>query len=238
MNLRFNLKITLIKSYFNYVLSRKKGLEVGGPSPAFVSCLPVYKSISLVDNVIFSETNLWRSQAEAIISDKAIATKFRDQFILEATDLSSLNGRKYDFVLCSHTLEHIANPIKALIEFKSLLNKGGVIVLLLPDKRFTFDHLRPYTSFAHILSDFIQNKKESDLSHLQEILDKHDLSRDAEAGDFNNFRNRSINNTDNRCLHHHVFSLSLLNELCLYLNLEPVFNHEINPHILSVMKNN
>jgi hypothetical protein len=54
-------------------------------------------------------------------------------------------------------------------------------------------------------ADFENDTGEDDLSHVPEILDKHDLSRDAAAGSFEAFRQRCLDNVDNRCLHHHVF---------------------------------
>ncbi len=51
------------------------------------------------------------------------------------------------------------------------------------------------------------------MTHLREILSLHDLSKDPAAGDFQNFTKRSLDNTNNRCLHHHVFNENLINQM-------------------------
>jgi hypothetical protein len=42
--------------------------------------------------------------------------------------------------------------------------------LVVPDKNCTFDHLRPVTSFEHIVNDFLCNIAEDDLTRLKEVL--------------------------------------------------------------------
>ena len=42
-------------------------------------------------------------------------------------------GRKYDAVLCSHVLEHIAYPEKLLSDIRSVLNENGALVVALPN---------------------------------------------------------------------------------------------------------
>ena len=46
---------------------------------------------------------------------------------------------------------------------------------------------------------------EDDLTHLPEILEHHDLTKDLAAGSVQEFHKRSMDNLSNRCLHHHVF---------------------------------
>ncbi len=134
--------------------------------------------------------------------------------------MSCIEDSCYDFVMSSNNLEHIANPIKALKEFVRVLKSGGTIVILVPDKRFTFDHRREYTSFEHMLSDYENNTQETDLTHLPEILELHDLAMDPPAGDIENFRSRSEHNYENRCHHQHVFCEESLRKIFAYLGLE------------------
>ena len=56
-----------------------------------------------------------------------------------------------------------------------------------------------------MFNDFEQNINEDDLTHLPEILGKHDLTMDFAAGSKQDFHRRSLENFSNRCLHHHVF---------------------------------
>ena len=167
-------------------------------------------------------TTVWgdNSKKEYEWEGKAIGK----QIIAEATDLSRIPSNKYDFVLSSNNLEHVANPLKALYEFIRVIKNNGIIILLLPDKNITFDHMREYTCFSHILSDYQNEVDEHDMTHFEEILEKHDLSLDKEAGTFEQFKSRGFDNYRNRCLHHHVFSSDLLAEISNYMGLNVIYN--------------
>jgi len=160
------------------------------------------------------------------------------QYLCEATALKTIESGKYDFVLASHMLEHIANPLKALFEWKRVLKKGGFLLLVLPKKEETFDHRRPVTTFQHLLEDFEKETGEDDLTHLPEILKLHDLSRDEAAGSFKQFKARSLKNFRNRCLHHHVFDEALLRQIFNFLNLKSLFiTQAASLHLVAMAEN-
>jgi len=141
----------------------------------------------------------------------------------------------YDFLLSSHTIEHIANPIKALREWVRVVKTGGTLVLIVPHHDNLFDHRRPITTLEHLIEDFEQNTGEDDLTHLPEILAFHDLSRDPGAGDRAAFEARSRKNLENRCLHHHVFDTELVVRLLDVVGLQVKAVEPFLPyHILAV----
>lgn len=194
-----------------------KGLEIGGPSPVFTS---IYEMCEKCDDVDFSMENVWHSNKEQnyyVIEGRKLGCKY----IADATDLKVLDDEVYDFVLSSNNLEHIANPLKALKEFLRVLNKNGKLVLLLPNKKYSFDHKRNDTLFEHLLEDYYSDVAEDDLTHLDEILEKHDLSMDVPMN-YEQFKQRSLNNFHNRCLHHHVFSEKLMIEMAVFFDLKIV----------------
>lgn len=67
-----------------------------------------------------------------------------------------------------------------------------------------------------LLSQYEKNVGEDDLSTLPEILANHDLSMDLPAGDLDHFTKRSLDNFNNRCMHHYVYNDELLMEICKY----------------------
>lgn len=58
-----------------------------------------------------------------------------------------------DFIVANHVLEHLTDPLKALMEWHRILKPGGRLLLSVPDKRYTFDHRRKRTSLKHLEED-------------------------------------------------------------------------------------
>lgn len=190
-----------------------RGLEVGGPSPVFGDdgLLPVYGAAGSLDNVNFARQTAWESALQDGGEFRSHPSRPAGrQLLREATALHGVADGAYDFLLSSHCLEHVANPLAALAEWRRVVRPGGQLVLLLPDPARTFDHRRPVTTLAHLREDRERGTGEDDLTHLGEILALHDLRRDPRAGSPADFRARSQRNAENRCLHHHVFDVALL----------------------------
>jgi hypothetical protein len=92
------------------------------------------------------------------------------------------------YVVASHVLEHVANPIAALAEWYRVLHPGGIIYLVLPDRRFTWDRCRPLTTVAHMMDDYLNNQSPVDPTHVDDFpptprdhrpwrADQHSFSR-------------------------------------------------------------
>lgn len=205
------------------LISGKTGIEVGGPSLIFSrnGQFPLYDCVGSLDNCNFSEDSLWGRNSPHDGTYKFSTKKPAGrQKILEAVDLQGIPSSTYDFLLSSHTIEHIANPIKALIEWKRLIKPLGTMILVIPHKDGTFDHHRPVTAFEHLLQDYHRNTAEDDLSHLDEIMQLHDFSRDKGAPSKAYFYQRALENPYNRGLHHHVFDTALAVRLADHVGLE------------------
>ena len=70
-----------------------------------------------------------------------------------ADDLSVVEASSQDFVIASHLLEHVTDPVGTLIEWRRVIRDGGLLYLCLPDKRNTFDAPRERTSIDHVIAD-------------------------------------------------------------------------------------
>lgn len=219
----------------------KVGLELGGPSPIFRSTglLPVYPLAARVDNINFSAQTVWEGAVEEGQTYQFSRRRAPGrQWVSEASDLGQIDDSAYEFVLSSHTLEHMANPLGALAEWRRVLTPGGTLVLVVPHKDGTFDRHRPVTLLSHLVEDAAQETLETDTTHLEEILNLHDLSRDPGAGGADAFRARSLRNHENRCLHHHVFNMPLAVAAVEEVGLEVVAAEAVRPyHILVVARN-
>jgi SAM-dependent methyltransferase len=187
------------------------GLEIGGPSRFFAAggYTPVYLHASCVDNVNFAAHTRWEGRIEqgATFAFRPGAAPGR-QFVHEATALTSIQDNAYDFLLSSHMLEHSANPLKALHEWKRVLKPGGALLLVLPHKEGTFDRFRPVTPLEHMVDDFRRDVGEDDRTHLAELLQLHDLQRDPGQTSRASLEAWIEANPTNRGAHHHVFDSS------------------------------
>lgn len=193
--------------WYRSLMAGRRGLEIGGPSELFSTegVLPIYRSLKALDNCLYSSQTIWKSATDdGLFRHPALKNPGR-QFICDATQLESIQDGEYECLLASHCLEHVANPLRALAEWKRVLGDGGLLLLALPHKEGTFDWRRPTTTLAHVMEDYDNNIGEEDLTHLEEVIELHDLSMDKAAGSRIQFEQRCGDNFRHRAMHHHVF---------------------------------
>ena len=80
-------------------------------------------------------------------------------FVVSEQGLRHATGGGFDFVIASHVAEHVPNLVGWLQDVASCLTEDGVLSLALPDKRFTFDHLRSSTSIQSLLAFEVEDLK-------------------------------------------------------------------------------
>jgi len=203
---------------FYEITNNKHGVEIGGPS---YNKPMMYKDTASVDNVIFSKDTVWSNHTDEY---HYYYNKKGKVIINDAVDISLVQNDTYDFCFSSHSLEHIANPLKAIQEWFRIIKKGGYVVIIVPEKSQCFDHNRNYSKFQTLLTQYERNVGEDDLSSLPEILRHHDLAMDPPAGNMEQFVKRSLDNYNNRCLHHYVYDDELLKQISYYFYGEIVYN--------------
>lgn len=178
------------------MLAQKHVLEIGGPSSLLSTWYPLFKDITflnLSDSMsVHHQSAAPRNTLALLNGDASKEETFRNNNISE----------NFDLVISSHTLEHFANPIKALSNWKTSIKKDGMIITIVPNKEMCWDHVRPHTTFDHIFEDFINNTEESDMTHLHEssCMIQSRPSYYSDVGEHNS----------TRVIHHHVFSVEVL----------------------------
>jgi 2-polyprenyl-3-methyl-5-hydroxy-6-metoxy-1,4-benzoquinol methylase len=73
-------------------------------------------------------------------------------------ELSTIE-RRFDVVLSSHCLEHQPDIVRHLQEVEQLLMPDGAYFLLVPDKRYCFDHFIPLSNLAEVIVAHYEGRK-------------------------------------------------------------------------------
>jgi SAM-dependent methyltransferase len=83
----------------------------------------------------------------------------------DAESLATVPAMSFDFVVAAHVIEHMRNPIGALVNWLRVIRPGGYLYLIVPDKRRTFDRHRVRTLFEHLILDYEEPSRERDFEH-------------------------------------------------------------------------
>ena len=136
-----------------------KGLEIGPlhePLPQSEGA-----RVDYVDRLPLEEL---RKHYSELPPEKIVAPDILD----DAETLGRVEDEKYDFVSASHVIEHMRNPIGALQNWCRVLKPSGLLYLVVPDKRATFDRAREQTTLEHMLFDYYAPSRERDSEHFLE----------------------------------------------------------------------
>jgi predicted SAM-dependent methyltransferase len=87
---------------------------------------------------------------------------------LNVDRLSMIEDESQDFVVASHVLEHVANPLALLVDMHRVLRPGGTVLIMLPDRRRTSDFRRPATTVEHLVAEYEHDVRAVDADHLEE----------------------------------------------------------------------
>jgi SAM-dependent methyltransferase len=146
-----------------YAKLRGKGLEVGAlhqpaqlPSSAEVVYFDAQRKSEAVQ--LFKEI-----PAESIVDPHFVGN-------LDADGLMVFPDGTFDFVIICHVIEHLSNPLFAIRETFRVLRTGGLGIIAVPDKRYTFDKLRENISWEHLLQDYQAGTKVSSDEHYIDFL--------------------------------------------------------------------
>lgn len=160
-----------------YALLSGAGLEIGAfnePAP-----LPEGCGIRYFDVI---DTATARARFPEIDPRSLVEVEFTGD--IDRGGLAQFRDGQFDFVICNHVIEHLANPIALLRELFRIVVPGGLVVLAVPDKRFTFDFERDLTSWEHLAADYAAGTVDVSDEHYWDFLRKvapHLLQESPEA---------------------------------------------------------
>lgn len=153
-----------------------RGIEIG---PFFAPLLPKADGWDVqVLDVYDADQLRERAAADPGIAPAAIARIETVDLLGPAHRLAELAGaaghapHSFDFVLSSHNFEHLPDPLRFLQAVQQVLKPGGVLSMVLPDKRFCFDMLRPRSTLGEVLEAYFERREQPTLrQHFDMVVD-------------------------------------------------------------------
>jgi hypothetical protein len=105
------------------------------------------------------------SQAELIEKYRAHQGVLLDSieqvdYIWNGQKLAALIGKTayYDYIIASHLIEHVPDPLGFLLECQLLLKPAATLYLVVPDKRFCFDYFRPIKTTGDVIQAHLESR--------------------------------------------------------------------------------
>ncbi|MDC1427930.1 class I SAM-dependent methyltransferase [Rhodospirillaceae bacterium] len=134
----------------------KVGLEIGPLNRPLVDKNSIKGKIFYLDHLSTKDLKKKYRDDSSVDVEKIVDV----DFVCEDGDLQRVLGtNKFDYIIASHVVEHIPDPIFWLQGLLAVLKPNGVIFLVVPDKRFTFDYKRPVTTFGTLLDSFFSKRR-------------------------------------------------------------------------------
>jgi SAM-dependent methyltransferase len=120
---------------------RGRGIEVGAGAQPFP--VPLGVEVSYGD-----------IREHASLQEYFKASTVQSGQRIDAQTFAGIAPGRLDFVISAHVIEHLRDPIGAIVNAIRVLKVGGILVLVVPEMRLTFDRNRPETTLEHVLQDF------------------------------------------------------------------------------------
>ena len=79
-------------------------------------------------------------------------------FVSPKISADTFGGMRFDYILASHVIEHVPNMIGWLKHLLSALTQNGRIILAIPDRRYTFDYIRPLSTVGQLVESYLAKR--------------------------------------------------------------------------------
>ena len=146
----------------NNITPEQRGIEIGPYNNPLVPKRRGYNSV-VID--VFDANQLRaRAAADQWVANETIEKIEEVDLIGSCTNIAELVAEKYslasfDYIISSHNLEHMPDPIRFLQACQKVLRPGGVISLAVPDRRVCFDYFRPHSTLADWLEAYFAKRE-------------------------------------------------------------------------------
>ncbi|GAB2799857.1 methyltransferase domain-containing protein [Dyella kyungheensis] len=148
-------------SILKYIAKEQRGIEIG---PWFGPLAPKRDGYQCLALDIADTDTLKRRASEDVRRPPEDIDRIEEVDLLgSSTDISELVKRRhqlgtFDYVVSSHNVEHMPNPIRFFQGCGRVLKQGGIISMAVPDRRACFDYFRPLTKLAEWIEASLEER--------------------------------------------------------------------------------
>lgn len=144
-----------------HITKDQRGLEIGPWIRPMAPKSDGYMCLSL--DVFDRATLVERAKADPNIPPAMIDDIEEVDLIGSASALDDLTVERnltgtLDYVIASHVIEHIPDPVRFLKSVETLLRPGGSLLLAVPDHRACFDYFRPRSTTEDMLAAYEERR--------------------------------------------------------------------------------
>lgn len=192
---------------------RGRGIEIGAMHRPLR--MPLGARVRYVDVMTRDELLAFHGPANDFPAGWVMETDIID----DGQHLRTFADESVDFIVANHMLEHTEDPIGALEAFLRVVRVGGVLFLVLPDARHSFDALRARTSIGHLVRDHVEGPEISRADHHREWAAVECLTGEAAERRAEQLAREEAHH------HFHVWELETFLALLLALDLSMTIEH-------------
>jgi SAM-dependent methyltransferase len=144
-----------------FITREQVGIEVG---PWFAPIAPKKEGYNCWALDLFdAETLRRRAQSDPDVPKERIPEIEEVDLIGSATAIADLVAARgalgaVDYIISSHNLEHLPDPIRFLQGCEKVLKRGGILSMAIPDRRVCFDYFRPHTTLSAWLQAYFKSR--------------------------------------------------------------------------------
>lgn len=93
-----------------------------------------------------------------------------DYVLINNSLKETVKDKKFDYVIASHVIEHVPDIVSWLKDIASILKPNGILSLVIPDKRYTFDITRNESILADVIGAFIEKRTKASPSSIYDYF--------------------------------------------------------------------
>ena len=86
-------------------------------------------------------------------------------YVCRTADYNEVVSETFDVLIANHVLEHVDHTIRWLQMVRTLINSDGLLFVVLPDKKKSFDRFRSDTPISHLLFEYLAPEQDVSSIH-------------------------------------------------------------------------